>query len=350
MIKIGIVGTGGISHWHAKEFGKIKGVEIAAACDINEKVLEAFTEEYGIKSKHLSVDQMLSEVELDAVANTTPDSFHKEIGLKVLNKGYHIFSEKPLAENYPDALELYNATRDKNLINMVNFSYRNSSGFQGLSNIVKSGELGEVKHVDATYYQSWLTCGYWGDWKTNDTWLWRLSTKHGSNGVLGDLGVHLFDFATYPVGRIKRINSFLKTFKDKGKRINDYILDANDTFLSMAEFENGATGTITSTRFATGHKNRLDLKIFCDYGGVRIGFDDPIAEGNYFEITENIKSENMYWDKIKTEPTPNNFERFIASINSGINDQPDFKKGAEIQKVLDSCFESSIKHSWVDVF
>ena len=42
MIKLGIVGTGGISHWHAKEFGKIKGVEIAAACDINEKVIFAF--------------------------------------------------------------------------------------------------------------------------------------------------------------------------------------------------------------------------------------------------------------------------------------------------------------------
>ena len=128
MIKLGIVGTGGISHWHAEEFKKIKGVEIVAACDINEKVLEAFANQYDIKNKFLSVDQMLSEVELDAVANTTPDSFHKDIALKVLNHNYHIFSEKPLAENYPDALEMCNATKAKSLINMVNFSYRNSSG------------------------------------------------------------------------------------------------------------------------------------------------------------------------------------------------------------------------------
>ena len=345
MIKLGIVGTGGISHWHAEEFSKIKGVEIVAACDINKKVLEEFINQYDIKNKFLSVDQMLSEVELDAVINTTPDSFHKDIALKVLNHNYHIFSEKPLAENYPDALEMYNATKDKNLINMVNFSYRNFAGFQGLSKIVRSGELGAVKHVDAIYYQSWLTCKYWGDWRTNDTWLWRLSTKHGSNGVLGDLGVHIFDFATYPVGKIKRINCLLKTFKDKGERIKQYVLDANDTFLSMVEFDNGATGMITSTRFATGYKNRLELQVFCDKGGVRV----RIPDGDYFEITRDIDSEHIFWKKVNGENTPNNFERFIKSIETGIYDQPDFERGAEIQKILDCCFESSNSLRWVDI-
>ena len=74
----------------------------------------------------------------------------------------------------------------------------------------------------------------------------------------------------------------------------------------MVEFENGAVGTISATRFATGYKNRLDLKIFCNKGAVRINFDDPVSEGNYYEITKDIDSKNMYWEKIPTSPTPSN--------------------------------------------
>ena len=350
MIKLGIVGTGGVAHWHVQEFRKIPNVDIVAACDIDEKTLKSFSNLYDIKECFNSVDELLSKCDLDGVINATPDRYHKEVALQVIENGKHIFSEKPLAENYKDALIMANAVKDKGIINMVNFSYRNSSGFQSLSNLVRSAELGQVKHVEASYYQSWLTCGYWGNWKTDDKWLWRLSTEHGSNGVLGDLGPHLFDFATYPVGRIKRINSLLKTFKDKGDTINGYSLDANDTFLSMVEFENGATGTISSTRFATGYKNKLELKIFCDRGGVKIGFDDPINEGNHYEIMKNIESEEMSWEKVTSDSSPTNFERFISAIISGKNDQPDFNRGAEIQNIMDSCSESSLKGTWIDIF
>ena len=238
---------------------------------------------------------------------------------------------------------------------MVNLSYRNSSGWQSLSKMIQNNELGPVRHVDASYYQSWLTCKYWGDWKEEQKWLWRLSENHGSKGVLGDLGVHIFDFASYPVGKINKINCRLKTFKDKGEKIGEYILDANDSFVSMVEFENGAIGTVSSTRFATGNVNKLDLKIYCDKGAVSMKFDDPITQGNTYSICTDINAtppnneKGLDWKTIKTDPTPSNYERFIHSIKTKKNDQPDFKRGADIQKILDSCFISSEKDQWIDL-
>ena len=349
MIKLAIIGTGDMANDHVKAFNKIDDVKIVAACDVNKHKLTDFVNKYNIEYYYTSFDELLSSCEVDAISNTTPDSCHKEIAIKSLKNNKHIFSEKPLATNYPDALEMYEETTKKKLINMINFTYRNSSGFQHLAKIVRSGKLGSVKHVDAAYYLSWLTCKHQGDWKVDDHLKWRMSTKHGSAGVLGDTGVHIIDFATYPVGTIKKTNTLLKTFKDKGEKIGEYVLDANDTFVSMVEFNNGAVGTITSTRFGTGYKNRLDLKIFCDKGAVRISFDDPVSEGNHYEITKEIDSKNMYWEKIPTSPTPSNFERFIKSIKTGQNDQPDFKRGAEIQKVLDSCFESAKTNTWINI-
>ena len=355
MIKLAIVGTGGMANAHATAFKNIQDVEIVAVCDVIEERVLNFAKEYNIDKTFISFDEMLDKCELDAISNVTPDSFHKEIALKSLNKNKHIFSEKPLAENYPDAEEMYKASANTNCINMVNLSYRNSSGWQNLSKVLHNNELGKVRHVDASYYQSWLTCKYWGDWKEEQKWLWRLSEKHGSKGVLGDLGVHIFDFASYPVGNIKKINCRLKTFKDKGEKIDEYVLDANDSFISMVEFDNGAIGTINSTRFATGNVNRLELKIYCDKGAVAMKFDDPITQGNYYSICTDINAtspndeKSLDWEIVKTDPTPSNYERFITSIISGKNDQPDFKRGADIQKILDSCFLSSEKNEWIDL-
>ena len=355
MIKIGIVGTGGIAEWHAKEFQKIPDSSVISACDVSKERLNFFCDKFDIRERYNSVEELLQKSDVDAITNTTPDAFHKDISIKAIENNKHIFCEKPLAENHKDALEMCDALKGKDLVNMVNFSYRNSSGYQELVKIVKSGKIGNVVHLDANYYQSWLTSKYWGDWKEEEKWLWRLSTKHGSKGTLGDIGVHIFDFASFPIGGIKKINANLKTFKSKGEKIGEYVLDANDTFISMVEFDNGAIGTINATRFATGYSNRLELKIFGDKGAVKIEFDDPITEGNKLMFTDDINREfsdrkdKLEWKQIETSPTLNNFERFISSIKNKTPYEPDFVRGAEIQKILDKCAESDEKKAWVNI-
>jgi predicted dehydrogenase len=230
MIKIGIVGTGGIAEWHVAEFQKNNDSTVIAACDVESDRLNTFCDKYNIKERYKSVEELLEKADIDAITNTTPDPFHKDISIKAIQKNKHVFCEKPLAENYQDAKEMCDALKNKNLVNMVNFSYRNSSAYQELVKTVQSGKIGNIMHVDANYYQSWLSSKYWGDWRTEDKWLWRLSTNHGSMGTLGDIGVHIFDFASFPIGSIKKLNARLKTFKSKGEKIKDYILDANDTF------------------------------------------------------------------------------------------------------------------------
>ena len=355
MIKVAIVGTGGIAEWHASAFKNDKNSDVIAACDVNNERLNEFCNKFGIKNRYNNVDELLENEDVDAVSNTTPDAFHKEISIKAIKKNKHIFCEKPLAENFNDAKLMCEALEGKNLINMVNFSYRNSSGYQELCKMVKSGKIGNVFHMDANYYQSWLTSNYWGNWKEEDKWLWRLSTKHGSKGTLGDIGVHIFDFASFPIGKIKKLNAHLKTFKSKGEKIRDYVLDANDTFISMVEFENGAIGTVNATRFATGYKNRLELRIFGDKGAVKIEFDDAINEGNEFMFTQDIqrelsgKEDKLRWEKIKCEPSLTNFEKFIKSIKNNKNHEPDFSRGAEIQNILDKCYESSELGHWINI-
>ena len=351
-MKIGIVGTGKVAYRHFEEFSKIDGVKVEAVCDVNSENLNLFTKKFGNHlRKYLSVDEMLKEEKnFDGICNNTPDRFHKEVSLKIMEKGINIFSEKPLAENYKDAKILTDLAHKQKVINMVNFTYRESSGYQKLVETIKSETLGSIKHVNANYYQSWLTSNTWGNWKEEDTWLWRLSTAHGSNGALGDTGVHIFDFTINAVGDIEQLCANLKTYKEKGDKIGEYTLDANDGFTSMVKFSNGAIGTISNTRYATGYANTLMLEVFCEKGAVKVEFDaERDNKWSTLHICEGKNVDKVKWEKIICDSTPTNFERFIQSIKSGENDQPNFEQGAKVQKILDMCIKSNDKNQWVDI-
>lgn len=350
-MKIGIIGTGNISYRHFEEFSKINDVNIEAVCDVNNENLHKFISHFGgnIKSYSSAEEMLEKEKEFDGISNTTPDRFHKDISLKIIEKNFNVFSEKPLAENFDDAKTLASAANDKNVINMVNFTYRESSAYQNLVEIIKKGTLGNPKHVSANYYQSWLTSNKWGNWREEDRWLWRLSTQHGSNGALGDTGVHIFDFAVNAVGDIKQLCADLKTYKEKGEKINDYVLDANDGFTSLVKFENGAIGTVTNTRYATGHANTLTLEVFCEKGALKVELDEERKKWSTLHICEGENVNDITWDVIECEKTPTNYFRFINSIKSNTNDQPDFLHGAKIQNILDMCIKSNDIRQWVDI-
>lgn len=339
MIKIGIVGTGGMGGAQAKAFNSIPGCKLIAACDVDQKRVEAFAKEHGIKSTYTDYDQMLAEAGLDAVTNVTPDPFHAPLTLKAIAKGLHVLCEKPLALNYAEAKKMAQAAKRKGVINMVQFSYRAYPALQKATKMVEAGEIGNITHFEASYLQNWLVSKAWGDWRTTDTWLWRQSTKHGSNGVLGDIGVHILDMTTFPMAnnKVSNIQCKLSTLnKLKGKKHAGYTLDANDSAVMTLQLDNGAIGTVHTSRWATGHHNHLRLRLHGDKGSLFI-------DGNEQEILYVCKGKDIdkgAYKAVKAGKPESNFKRFIRSIKTRKNEQPDFARGAEIQKMLDACSTS----------
>lgn len=348
MIRIGIVGTGGMAGGHADWFqNKIRGCTVVACCDVMPERVKAFAERFKIPAYYTDLGEMLAKEQLDAITNVTPDRFHAPLSLEAIAKGLHILCEKPLATCYADAKKMAAAAKKKGVINMVNLSYRNSSAIHRAADLVRAGHLGRVLHFEASYLQSWLVSTAWGDWRVGDNWGWRLSTKHGSMGVLGDIGVHIVDFATYPAGEVRNVHCRLKTFdKAPGGRIGKYVLDANDSAVITVELTNGALGVIHTSRWATGHANSLCLEIHGDKGALRVNLDESYEQ---IKVCLGKDVNPCRWKTVKVPKTPSIYQRFIRSIQTGKNDQPDFARGAEIQKILDACALSDARHEIVRV-
>lgn len=346
-IRLAVLGTGGMANVHAERFRSIKDCTVVAAADVDLARASAFAEKHQIPSAFAGAKDLLKKADFDAVTIVTPDAFHAPLTLECLKAGKHVLCEKPLALNYPDARRMVNAARKSGAINMVNFSYRDWPAIQAVAAIIQKGEIGEIRHVEASYLQAWLASKIWGDWRTTPAWLWRLSSQHGSKGVLGDVGVHIVDFATFPVGPISSVFCRLKAFdKAPGNRIGEYRLDANDSAVLNVEFQNGALGTIHTTRWCGGHANRLFLKIAGSKGTVEIDSDRTTAG---YRICAGKDLDKALWRDVAVTDVPNNYQRFIKAIRTGKQDQPDFARGAEIQKVLDACLVSDAEKRPVKV-
>jgi predicted dehydrogenase len=337
-VRIAIIGTGGMANVHAENFRKNPACRIVAACDVDAVRAKAFSEKHDIPLSFTSAEGLLAGADFDAVSIVTPDAYHAPVSLLCLNAGKHVLCEKPLALNHGEAKTMVRAAKRAGVVNMVNFSYRDWPCIQAAAKAVANGDIGEVRHVEASYLQAWLASNIWGDWRTTPAWLWRLSTAHGSKGVLGDVGVHIVDYTTFPCGPIKEVYCRLRAFhKAPADRIGDYKLDANDSAVLNVEFANGALGTIHTSRWVGGHANRLALKIAGTKG--TISLDSDIST-KAFKICNGKNLNKGEWREVACKPVPTNYQRFISAIRSGTPGVADFARGAEVQNVLDACFES----------
>ena len=206
-----------------------------------------FAAAHAIPNAFGSLADAIAWGEFDAAVNSTPDPAHHPTTMELIAAGKPVFCEKPLALNHADAMQMTEAAEAAGLVNMVNLTYRNAAALQTARRMVEAGEIGEVRHVQASYLQSWLTGRHWGDWRTEERWLWRLSSRHGSKGVMGDIGVHILDFATFGAGLdIVGLSARMKTFdKADGGAIDVYTLDVNDSVAMTVEFQTAPSASST---------------------------------------------------------------------------------------------------------
>jgi predicted dehydrogenase len=341
MKRLLLLGTGGIAAHHIDEFAAIPECEIVACVDLLPGKAEKFAAGKGIARHFESLDEAIRWGEFDAAINCTPDGVHKATTLALIAAGKHVFCEKPLAPSYADALAMTEAVEGAGLINMVNLTYRNSPALQQARKMVETGEIGALRHVEAAYRQSWLVSKAWGDAMTEPQWLWRQSTAHGSTGVLGDVGIHILDFASFGAADdFAGVKAELVTFpKVEGDRVGDYVLDANDSVAMTARLKSGALATVVATRFATGYQNDLSLSLHGTKGALRVETD---GKDSRLLACLGADIDKSRWRTVETPPVKRNARRFADALLSEVNGDPSFRRAADIQKLIDAAFESSI--------
>lgn len=149
IIKLGVVGYGRIAQRFIKESKFVSGVNIEGVFGRDIKRAEQFSKENELSFFTDSYDELLCNV--DAVYIATPHLSHYEYIKKALNSNKHVICEKPLVLKKEEAIEVYNLAKAKKLVLLEAIKTAYSPGFLHLTSLAKSGAIGEIKSVEATF-------------------------------------------------------------------------------------------------------------------------------------------------------------------------------------------------------
>ena len=218
---------------------------------------------------------------IEAVAIVTPNHMHYPAAKEFLRRGIHVICDKPLTSNLADAKKLLKIAEESDALFVLTHNYTGYPMVRQARAMIASGELGEIRLVQAEYPQDWLAEPI--EQTGQKQAAWRTDPKQsGAGGSTGDIGTHAYNLACFVTGlELDELAADVHTFV-KGRQLDD---NAH----VMMRFKGGAKGMLWCSQVATGHENGLKLRVYGTKGGIEWVQADP----NYLWFTELGKTRQL---------------------------------------------------------
>ena len=146
-VKVGLVGAGYVSTYHARALRSLPFVEIVGIADLDEHRAADLAEQFDIPRVYPSLEAM-AEAHPTVIHVLTPPGSHAPLALQALDMGCHVFVEKPMAETVGDCDRMMQRAREKGLVLSVNHSARMDPIVLEALDLVRNGACGDVQAVD----------------------------------------------------------------------------------------------------------------------------------------------------------------------------------------------------------
>jgi predicted dehydrogenase len=166
-VRLGVVGLGYWGPNLARNFDRLPGAELRWICDASEDARARWAPQFPRTRVSGSLEELLADPELEAVAVATHVPAHAELAVRVLGAGKHCFVEKPLAQSSTEAEQVVSAAEDSARLLMVGHLLEYHPGIEKLKQIATSGELGTIHYV----YSNRLNLG---KLRSDENALWSL--------------------------------------------------------------------------------------------------------------------------------------------------------------------------------
>lgn len=276
-IKVGLVGCGNICDIYLQNSKKFDIMEIIAVADGIAERAQTKAKEYDIKHVY-TVEQMMSDKEINVILNLTNPASHYEISMAALNAGKHVYSEKSLAVTCEEGKEILELAKKKGLrVGCAPDTFMGGR-LQTCRKLIDDGWIG--KPIAATAF---MTCHGHEIWHPGPQFFYKVGA-----GPMFDMGPYYVTALLALLGPAKRVSGSAQTTFEKRMITSEpckgeYIDVEIPTHISgTIEFEEGAIGTIiTSFDVWDSHLPRLEL--YGTEGTLSIIDDDPLAGPNLFE-------------------------------------------------------------------
>ncbi len=189
MIRAGIVGCGGIAAKHISFINQIKNAKLVGIADKNAEILNAASKKYQIKNTYTDVDELIKKESPDVIHILTPPKFHKDIALKAIEHGIPVYIEKPVALDFRETREIYQAANDKGVKVCAGYNHIYDPCMRRADSLIEQGKVGQIVYLESHYGMNVLR----RDLQTTD----EHNNTHWSYNLPGGLFQNYIDHPLY---------------------------------------------------------------------------------------------------------------------------------------------------------
>lgn len=314
-LRIGVLGAARIAPMAlirpAREIPSVAIVAVAARDPTRSR---AFAVKHKIPRVHSTYDELVADAKIDAIYNPLPNSLHCEWTIKALEAGKHVLCEKPMAANASEALRMADTAEKEGLVLVEGFHYRYHPLAVRMKEIVDSGQLGTIRHIEVHFCVPMILPG-------NIRYRYELG-----GGATMDTGCYTISLLRFLAGAEPRVTAARAWLSSPQV---DRRMEADVTF------EDGRTGRIVCSLFSRTLL-RMHAEVRGDEGTMRVL--NPIVPHLYHRLsvrtirgasTERVRGDTTYTHQLRA---------FVRTVRGEAASLTDARDAVANMRVIDAIY------------
>lgn len=270
-IKLGIIGAGRMGITHYSIINSHPDVEIESVADPSALILTMMSKYLPVKT-YKDYNDLLEESNVDAILVCTPPNLHFPIVKKAVEKGIHVFVEKPFTTKYNEASELARLYSGTKLVNQVGYVNRFNDVFVKVKELLDAGLIGKIIRFKSEMFSCTIT--------NNDEGSGWRATRESGGGAVFEMASHAIDLVNFLIGKPDKIT---------GSSLNQiYSKNVEDIASTSMLYKNGISGTLYVNWSDTSYRkptNKMEIfglggRILADQHSLKIFLNQPNEQFN----------------------------------------------------------------------
>jgi len=282
-IGVAVIGAGMAGRAHAAAYrvaptlyeSTLPDLRFVSIGDVSPELGSLAARRFGYERNDTSWQAIAENPDINVVSVVVANTLHREIVEGLVAAGKHVLCEKPLSDNLEDARAMADITRSADTVVSIGFTLRRAPGVAAVRELISSGALGRVLHLDGRYW-----CDYASD--PQGPISWRYKGALGS-GALADIGSHVAYLVEFLGGDVQEVSGgrFATAITERPVPLGVVVGHAhvavsdtkepveNDDYASFSARLEEGVGVVQVSRVAAGHPNGLALEVFGEKGAAK---------------------------------------------------------------------------------
>jgi myo-inositol 2-dehydrogenase/D-chiro-inositol 1-dehydrogenase len=336
-LRVGIIGLGRLGSRHARHLAfEVRGEDLVAACALDDEQLAWARNELGVPHTYKDYKEMIEKENLDAIFIVAPTPLHPEMTIYCLNKGLHVFCEKPMSTKLEDLPAMVKCIKEHpNQLYQMGFMRRYDESYVYAKKMIDEGKLGHILYMR----------GYGVDPISGMKSFIKFASAADSGGPFVDMDIHDIDLIRWFTGSepVQAYGLVSNIAAPELNKIGDY-----ETGVAQLKLANGTIATILGGRSAA-HGNQVELEVMGDKGWIRVGEHPDLNRVTVFDSEGVVRpSLQSFGERFNTAFLAE-VQDFIDNVKNGTKPRSSLEDGVRDLTVAKACQQSADEGKLIDI-